>query len=66
MLIKACFQCKSHKIKQEVVATRLREESQMSFCHKENCWSEYSDCIKQKALERFLYEECIVSDSVLT
>jgi len=49
MLIKACFQCQFHDIK--------REEEQISFCRKENCWSEYSACIALKALERFLNEE---------
>lgn len=50
MLIKACFQCQFHEIKKE-------EEAQKSYCRKESCWAEYSDCITQKAVERFLDEE---------
>ncbi len=59
MLIKACFKCEFHEIKQG-------EEAQRSYCQKEYCWSEYSDCIAVKALERFLNEECVISNSVLT
>ena len=50
MLIKTCFECNFHKIKQD-------EEGERSFCRKEGCWSEHSDCIARKALERFLNEE---------
>jgi hypothetical protein len=53
MLIKACFECKFHEIKQE--------EAQKSYCLKECCWSQYSRCITQKAVEKFLNEEYIVS-----
>jgi len=59
MLIKVCFKCEFHEIKQE-------EEAQRSYCQKEYCWSEYSDCLAVKALERFLNEECVISNSVLT
>ncbi len=54
MLIKACLKCKFHEIKQQ-------EELQMSYCRKESCWAEYSDCITLKALERFLNEEYYLS-----
>jgi hypothetical protein len=50
MLIKACLKCKFHEIKPG-------EEAQISFCRKEGCWSEHSDCIALKALQRFLNEE---------
>jgi hypothetical protein len=50
MLIRTCFACKFHRIKKE-------EETQMSHCSKENCWSAYSDCITLKALDRFLKDE---------
>jgi hypothetical protein len=46
-----------HEIKQE-------EEAERSYCRKEGCWSEQSDCIELKALERFLNEECVTSDSL--
>jgi len=59
MLIKVCIKCKFHEIKQE-------EEDQLSFCKKEGCWSQYSDCIAQMAIERFLNNEHITSDNVLT
>jgi hypothetical protein len=50
MIFKACSHCKFHDIRQE-------EETQNSYCRKEGCWSENSDCIALKALERFLKEE---------
>lgn len=59
MLIKVCFKCEFHEIKQG-------EEAQRSYCQKEYCWSEYSDCITVKALERFLNEERVISNRVLT
>lgn len=48
--IKACLQCQFHEIRQE-------EEAERSYCRKENCWSEYSDCIARNALERFSNKE---------
>ena len=54
MLIKACFECKFHKIKQD-------EGMQTSYCRKESCWARYSKCIELKAVERFLNEERILT-----
>ncbi len=59
MLIRACFKCKFHKVKQ-------CEEAPMSYCQKECCWARFSKCITTKAVERFLNEECVISESVLT
>jgi hypothetical protein len=56
MLIKTCFQCKSHEVRQN-------EEERMSYCRKENCWSIYSHCMSKKALDRFLAEECVCSEA---
>jgi len=50
MLIKSCSQCKYHEIKQA-------EKEQMSYCARENCWSQYSKCVANKALNRFLEQE---------
>jgi hypothetical protein len=50
MIIKSCFTCKFHEIKQDG-----KEET--SHCRKENCWSRYSKCVLAKALEKFLTEE---------
>jgi hypothetical protein len=49
MLLKSCFQCKFHEIKQA--------EEKMSYCQRENCYSRYSKCIADKALNRFLEQE---------
>jgi hypothetical protein len=49
MIIKACFLCKYHKIKVE--------EEQRSYCQKEYCWAEYSDCMTIMALKHFLREQ---------
>ena len=51
MIIKSCFQCEFHKVKQE-------EREQMSYCQKENCWSRFSKCVAKKALYMFLEREC--------
>ncbi len=29
----------------------------MSYCQKENCWSRFSKCVANKALDRFLEQE---------
>jgi hypothetical protein len=50
MLIKACFECKFHRIKSD-------DDEQKSYCGKECCWSVLTNCITQKAIERFLIEE---------
>jgi len=50
MLIKFCFNCKFHVIKKE-------EKEKMSHCERENCYSRYSKCIANKALNRFLDQE---------
>jgi hypothetical protein len=50
MVIKSCFSCKFHEIRQE-------GNDKMSRCIKENCYSEFSKCIAIKALNRFLEED---------
>jgi len=55
MLIKSCFDCKFHKVRDE-------DGSQSSYCGKESCWSVYTGCITQKAVERFLIEEGRTTD----
>jgi len=50
MLIKSCFQCKFHEAKQN-------GRGKISYCARENCFSRYSKCIANKALNRFLEEE---------
>jgi hypothetical protein len=50
MLIKPCFICKFHEIKEE-------ESEPMSYCSRENCYSRYSKCIANKALDRYLEQE---------
>jgi hypothetical protein len=55
MLIKSCFDCKFHEIKE-------LEMEQMSYCRRENCWSRYSKCVANKALDRFLKQESSRTD----
>ena len=50
MVIQYCFQCAFHDIKQT-------EEKQMSYCSKENSWSEFSRCLSKQALKIFLEKE---------
>ena len=49
MLITSCLHCEFHEVKQD--------ELEMSYCSKENCWSQFSKCVMRKALDRFLKEE---------
>jgi hypothetical protein len=53
MIIQSCFNCRFHQIKDE-------EKEGVSYCQKENCWSEFSKCIMKKALNRFLEQESSV------
>ena len=50
MIIKSCLYCEFHEIKQDG-----KEET--SHCRRENCWSQYSKCVAEKALVRFLEQE---------
>ena len=50
MLLKSCLNCKYHQIADEF-------NEQTSRCLKENCYSRYSKCVAQKALNLFLKNE---------
>ncbi len=50
MLIKSCLDCKFHEAKQN-------GKEKTSYCARESCWSRYSKCIANKALDRFLEQE---------
>ena len=50
MIIQSCLACKFHLAKHE-------EKERVSYCQKENCWSQFSKCILNKALNRFLDQE---------
>ena len=52
MVIKSCFSCKFHEIRQE-------GNEKMSRCIKENCYSEFSKCIATKALNKFLEQDSL-------
>jgi hypothetical protein len=56
MIIQSCIDCQYHAI-------RLEGEEPTSHCQRENCWSRYSKCVLHKALERFLKENSLRSDS---
>jgi hypothetical protein len=56
MLIKCCLQCKFHETKEE-------QREKMSYCSKENCWSQYAKCLLLKALNQFLEQECVRVDA---
>ena len=49
MLIKACISCSFHQIR--------AEDDQRSYCKKEFCWAEYSDCMTIMALKYFLKDQ---------
>jgi hypothetical protein len=50
MLIKSCFKCKFHEIKED-------GKEERSYCQRENCYSRYSKCVANRALDRFLEQE---------
>jgi hypothetical protein len=50
MIIKSCLNCEFHDVKLE-----FKEE--LSYCRRENCWSQYSKCVAIRALNQFLKQE---------
>ena len=54
MLIRSCFSCKFHEVKQE-------KQEKISRCIKENCYAQYSKCVTTKALKKFLEQESSAS-----
>jgi hypothetical protein len=50
MILRSCLSCTDHEIREEL-GTRV------TFCLKENCWSQYSKCVATRAIERFLEQE---------
>ena len=59
MLIRSCFQCKFHEVK-EVNSEKI------SGCGRENCYSRFSKCIANKALNRYLEQESSDRDHPIT
>ncbi len=47
MILKSCLNCKFHEI-------RKAEDEERSRCLRENCYSEFSKCIAERALHQFL------------
>ena len=50
MILRSCLSCKFHQIHDNANQRRSR-------CQRENCWSEFSKCIAQRALEQFLAQD---------
>jgi hypothetical protein len=50
MILRSCLGCKFHEIHDS-------GNRQRSRCQRENCWSEFSKCIAQRALEQFLAQD---------
>jgi hypothetical protein len=50
--LKTCFKCPYHLIKDD-------GEERTSYCKKEACFSVYTKCIANQALERFLSQEIV-------
>ncbi|MGQ9858759.1 MAG: hypothetical protein ACUVS3_08730 [Thermodesulfobacteriota bacterium] len=53
-MISSCAPCPFHDLVEE-------EGVFSSHCRKENCWARFSKCVRNKALARFLEEQCAVS-----
>lgn len=51
-MLRSCLICEQHEMRREDGVRR-------SFCRKESCWSAYSKCVAQRAIERFLEEEAV-------
>jgi hypothetical protein len=41
------------------------DDGRSSYCGKEGCWAVYTNCVTQKAVERFLIEECRMNEGSL-
>jgi hypothetical protein len=52
MLIKICLTCAFHQAKTE-------GSKEISYCSRENCYSEFSKCLSKRALKRFLEQEAV-------
>jgi hypothetical protein len=52
MILRSCLSCNYHEIREEL-------ENKVTYCLKENCWSQYSKCVATRAIERFLEQERI-------
>ncbi len=52
MILRLCLSCNYHEIREEL-------ETRVTYCLKENCWSQYSKCVATRAIERFLEQERI-------
>ena len=50
MLLKSCLDCRYHEITDE-------SGEQTSLCLKESCYSRFTKCVAQKALNSFLKDE---------
>ncbi len=50
MILRSCLDCKFHSIPES-------DRGKRSRCNRENCFSEFSKCIAQKALESFLEQD---------
>ncbi|MFP3870171.1 MAG: hypothetical protein ACLFVT_04720 [Syntrophobacteria bacterium] len=48
MILKPCLDCQYHEIRHQSMP--------MSYCTKENCFSQHSRCIINKALRQYLNE----------
>ena len=59
MLIKSCFNCNFHEIKK-------KGKEKMSYCGRENCFSRYTKCIANKALNLFLEQESRQPDRIFS
>jgi hypothetical protein len=56
MLIRLCLTCAFHQEKKE-------GSEVFSYCSRENCFSEFSKCLSNHALKRFLDQEAIGKQS---
>jgi hypothetical protein len=52
MILRCCLQCENHIVKEEA-------EEKMSYCSRENCWSEFSKCLMKTALKELIKKERI-------
>ena len=58
MLLKPCLNCQHHEIRHEA--------DPLSYCNKENCFSQHSRCITHKALRHYLRDNEVRKANQLT
>jgi hypothetical protein len=53
-ILKCCLECEFHEFKESI-------RKELSYCRNENCFSENTDCVLNKSLDKFLEDNEVKS-----